>query len=275
MRACRTFLPIALVAVAFLNVRAGSGYADADKFQRNRLSHIRGSSIENYDGEKLGQLSDFIVALPAGKVEYVVIKSHGLAGLGSTSKIVPAHLLSGATIKKNVLELDVSLQKLKNAPRFRKSDLAALGNPRRSAEISRYYRSPAQPGPTPTGSPTSAEMAQARSIHDSARQPDTLEYQLASDMIGAKVYDRQNEPLAQISDLLIDLSWQKPPIAIISTKGIFQRRTTLAVPLYALSGKRNMKLEVDHVAVKKAPLFTSKAWQSSRLDMTPIYLFSE
>jgi len=266
----RGLLPIILVTAAFL-VRAANSNSDPDKFQRNRFSHIRGMTVENYDGEKLGTLSDLIVSLQTGTSQYAIIQSRGFAGLRSARRIVPAHLLSSATIKRNVLELDVSLQKWKDAPRSKKNELAALQNPRRAREIARFYRGSTQPtSPSPTGPPAQAAAAQSPKGSETKKRPDAIVYDIANEVVGRKVYDRQNEQLGEISDLLVDFSGTRPCVAIVSN-----RKETLAVSLRALSGTRSMKLDVSRAEVMKAPLFTPKIWQSSWLDRIPIYVFAD
>jgi sporulation protein YlmC with PRC-barrel domain len=275
MTFCRALLPTLLIAAGFLDVWAGDSNSEDSKFQRNRLSRIRGMSIENLDGEKLGEVSDLIIVLPTGDVKYAVIKSRRFAGLRSTRRIVPAHLVSNATIKKNVLEMDLSLKKLKSAPRYTKDELNALRNPRRVREIAKYYRTSTQPAaPTPTGAQV-VPAAQVQKSRELLNQTDAVEYHLAQELIGSNVYDAENEQLGEISDLLVDLAAEKPSVAIISTKGLFRIKSPLAAPLRALIGTGRMRLNVNSAAVLKAPLLTSKTWQSSRLDVKPVYIFPD
>jgi sporulation protein YlmC with PRC-barrel domain len=232
-------------------------------------------TVENLDGEKLGEVSELIIALPTGDVKYAVLKSRRFAGLRSTKRIVPAHLLSNATIKKNVLELDLSLKKLKSAPRYTKDELTALRTARRVREIAKYYRTSTQPAtPTPTGAkaPPAAQVQKNREI---INRPDAAEYRLAQELIGWKVFDADHEQLGEISDLLVDFAGEKPSVAIISTKGLFRMKDPLAAPLRSLAGTESVRLNVNSAAVQKAPLLTPKTWQSSRLDAKSVYIFSD
>jgi uncharacterized protein YrrD len=231
-------------------------------------------TVENYDGEKLGHVTDLILSQKTGSSQYAIIQSRGFAGLRSARRIVPAHLLSSATIKRNVLELDVGLEKWNEAPRYKKNELAALRNPRRAKEIARYYRGSSQPA-TPTGPLAQATPAQAQNSNQAPKEPDVSPRLLANEVIGRKVYDRQDEQLGEISDLLVDLSGASTCVAIVSTKGFFSRKATLAVSLGALSGTRNMKLDVSRAEVMNAPLFTPKTWQPSWFNRNPVYLFAD
>src|SRR5262245_57169220 len=179
MTFCRALLPTLLVAAGFLDVWAGDNNSEPSKFQRNRLSRIRGMTVENLDGEKLGELSELVIALPTGDVKYAVLKSRRLVGLRSTKRIVTAHLNSNATIKKDVLELYLSLKKLKNAPRYTNEELTALKNPRRVREIAKYYRTSTQPpAPTPTGA-KGLPAGQVQKNRQITNPPEAVKYHLA------------------------------------------------------------------------------------------------
>jgi sporulation protein YlmC with PRC-barrel domain len=271
MSFCRALLPTVLATAVLLQAHAQTG--DSDDFHRYRFTHIQGMSVENHDGEKLGNVKDFIVAPQTEDSKYALVKSRGLIGLRPATKIVPAHLLSNATIKKNVLQLDVSLQAFKNAPSFRKGDLTSLRNPRRAREIAYYYRSARISHVPLKGSVAVRDGISERVGRDSATKTGPGSYQLASQIVGMKVYNLQKEQLGDVSDLLFDLSGEKPPFAIISTKGFLSNKPALAVPMRMLSGVKRMTLDVSRHAIEKAPLLTQKTWARSGFHATPVYLF--
>src|SRR5882672_6616031 len=143
MRICRTILLPGTVAMLCLAANAvaqpRATARSSSEIQKARLSHLRGMTVENPDGESLGVVKDFIVEMPAGDIKYALVSAGGVLGLRSTRKIVPVQALSDATAKTGILALDVTMRRWKNAPQFRKSDLGRLQEPQRAAQISTFY----------------------------------------------------------------------------------------------------------------------------------------
>src|SRR2546422_6774899 len=143
MRICRTaLLPTMMVMFCLAACAQAQSHAAAkvsSEIQRARLSHLRGMTVENRDGEKLGVLKDLIVDMPAGDIKYALVSAGGVLGVRSTRKIVPVQALSDATAKAGILALDVSTRRWKKAPQFRRSELRNFMEPERAAQISNFY----------------------------------------------------------------------------------------------------------------------------------------
>ena len=103
-----------------------------------KTSAVIGMTVNNLQDEKLGKVSDLAVDLESGRVVQVIIATGGFLGMGSALKAVPPGALQH-DIAKNVLHLDASKEKLKNAPRFdaAKWDEATQSN--RVSEVYGYY----------------------------------------------------------------------------------------------------------------------------------------
>jgi sporulation protein YlmC with PRC-barrel domain len=240
------------------------------QLEKHRLSRLRGMRVENEDGEKMGDTSNFIINVNSGEVLYSLIQSHGVAVLGSSIKIVPIKRLSSATIKKGVLLLDVGLRQWKHAPTFKKGDLGKLANPVRGREIASFYGIPAHSSQlAPTGPATQSSPPERARAGPG-------DFRLATDLLGAKVFDTKNESLGLISDLLIDLSDQKPPLAVVSEKRLFTTRSSFAINLSAVSVRANkLIVEATPAKVEQSPFLTVRDWKTASVHGPMVYRVTE
>jgi sporulation protein YlmC with PRC-barrel domain len=82
---------------------------------------IRGYSVFNNAGEKLGKIEDFMIDPNRGSIAFAVISFGGIMGMGSKLFPVPwSALLLSHPDKKIVLQVDA--EALKSAPGFKKAD---------------------------------------------------------------------------------------------------------------------------------------------------------
>ena len=100
--------------------------------------------------------------------------------------------------------------------------------------------------------------------------------QLTSELIGMAVVNRQQEQLGKLSDLLVDLSGQKPACAIISAK-LSKAERSFAAPLASLSGPVGNKLVIDanRNQFEQAQPFDQKIWQTGTRSPEGIYAFPD
>jgi len=103
-----------------------------------KASDVIGMTVNNLQDEKLGKVSDLAVDLESGRVVQVIIATGGFLGMGSALTAVPPGALHH-DIAQNVLHLNASKEKLKDAPRFdaAKWDEATQSN--RVTEVYGYY----------------------------------------------------------------------------------------------------------------------------------------
>jgi sporulation protein YlmC with PRC-barrel domain len=81
---------------------------------------LMGATVWNLQGEKLGNVKDFIVDLPADRIMAVIISSGGFIGIDGELSAIPPNALrfNGG---HDALQLDVSKEALANAPHFKTS----------------------------------------------------------------------------------------------------------------------------------------------------------
>jgi sporulation protein YlmC with PRC-barrel domain len=245
------------------------------EIQRSLLSRLKTMTVENRDGEKLGVLSDFVIDLPSGNVKYAIVSGGGFLGLRPMRKTVPLQALSDATAKTDILALDVSTRRWKNAPQFRKSELGRLRDPQYVQQITAFYFQP------PT---SSTKVEQNKVLHSpsgagprSADLHSSENYILASEIVGRDVLDQQQRNIGQISDLLIDLAGSKKPFAILSRVRLLKKGENYALPLRLLAraSGHHFNLETMGTALRNARPFSEETWQTTAANSTSIYHYAE
>src|SRR2546423_7744541 len=136
-RPFKVVLPL-LIVISGIAADAQNPRSPHEALRNSQFKVLRGKAVENYDGEKLGTLKDFVLDAQSGRVEYAIIKSGG-AGPLSKLKIAPSVGLSLESVKWRTLSLDVSVAHWGKAPAFEKKRLMDLRNPARQREITAFY----------------------------------------------------------------------------------------------------------------------------------------
>lgn len=78
---------------------------------------VEGTAVYNRDGEKLGTIKNFMVGKRSGRVEYAVLSSGGLFGMGERNYPLPWDTLDYDTAKAGYL-VNIDKEALKNGPSF-------------------------------------------------------------------------------------------------------------------------------------------------------------
>ena len=242
-----------------------AGFCEAaEPIQAHLARRIIGRTVENYDGEKLGKVKDFIVEMQSGQIQYVIISSGGIAGLNSILKPVPPRAVSLATAKKSTVALGGSKVRWEKAPTIRRRELASLSGPSRLRAIYEFY------GQQPPLSQTGVEHGRSAAAGGAGA------LQFASDLIGSTVVNRQQEKIGKVSDLLVDLSGQKPAYAIVSAKFTKTERT-FAVPLarFSLPVRTQMVVDASRGQFEQAKLFDQQTSKDASSSTGELYLFPD
>jgi sporulation protein YlmC with PRC-barrel domain len=105
-----------------------------------RTSTIKGMKVRNEEGKDAGHVDELVIDLRRGKVKYAALAFGGFAGFGDKLFAVPMTAFSlkhGAD--ETFLVLDISPERLKDAPGFNKDHWPDTADPKWSAEIDKYY----------------------------------------------------------------------------------------------------------------------------------------
>lgn len=109
---------------------------------------IIGNDVVNQAGETLGQIEEIMIDRHTGDVAYAVLSFGGFLGLGEKYFAVPWRAMTVNTVDHNCI-LNVSEDRLKEAPGFDKDDWPSSANRAfldqvyRFYEVQPYYGSPA------------------------------------------------------------------------------------------------------------------------------------
>ena len=86
-----------------------------------------GNDVYNSEDEKLGTIKEFMIDMSSGKISYAVLSFGGFLGVGDRLFAVPWQALQLDTEKK-AFTLNVSKDKLKNAPGFDKDHWPSMAD---------------------------------------------------------------------------------------------------------------------------------------------------
>lgn len=244
----------AAAALAF----AGASTALADHQNQNvqlmRASQIMGMKCENPGGEKLGTINNLAIDLGDGTTRFAILSHGGMLGVGDKLYAVPfkAFKFTGG---KEVCILDVTKQRLEQAPEFKNDDWANLGDEHWTTNVYTYYTIK----PDATVDKTTVKTTTGR--------PTIVK---GSDAVGMDVHNAKNENLGDIEDLMIDVNSGRVGYAVLSFGGVLGIGDKLfAVPWQALSlhpDKKMFVLNLEKDRLKTAPGFDKKNWP----DMTDL-----
>ena len=199
-----------------------------------------------------------IIDMRSGWLDFVIISSGGIIGLGSKSRAVPTTAVSPATAIHRTLALDIALDRWRNAPTFSKGQFTGLSNPAQVRQIYKYYGQPWPAGEDPALPPTGREVGATRSP------------EMASDLIRKNVVNPQGQEMGNIVDLLVSL--KRPNVTFVVLKPAFfitsadqsVNNQLFAVPVYAFnSSQKHKKLVLDATPreFRQAPPLNADAWR--------------
>lgn len=101
-------------------------------------STLNGDNVCNPQGETLGDLKDIMIDTRTGKIAYGVLAFGGVFGLGEKLFAVPWSSLTVDGENKQLL-LNVSKERLKDAPGFDKDHWPNFADPAFTRQINAYY----------------------------------------------------------------------------------------------------------------------------------------
>ena len=246
-----------------------------------KASEVIGMTVNNLQDDKLGKVSDLAVDMESGRVVQVIIATGGFLGMGSALTAVPPGALHH-DVAQNVLHLNASKEKLKNAPRFDASKWDEDIQSNRVAEVYGYYgeqpyfladregdvtaRQDGKINKTmsrnPDGTLSRNYDANARGANSSWS---SLGYvQKASKIMGTSVKNQQNEQLGKVENFTVDFAAGRIVAVIISSGGFLGMGDELsAVPPSALKFNAEhdtLQLDATKESLASSPHFKANEW---------------
>ena len=233
-----------------------------------RVRQLTGMKVEDSDGQVAGKIHNLVLDMDTGNLRYVVIGYGGYLGVRTTLKLAPVQVMSTATAKSETLAINATTPQWNRAPVFKNSNLTAISERDRAAEIARYFQIPKK------DSTKGKDVSLSKTGRDQApTRPPELKF--ASDIIGTQVVSPKQEKIGEVVDLLVSFGEPRPAIAIISSGHLFHHDHKYAVPLGALghSGSKLM-LNTNINALQQVPSFDQTAWESRGHGSPRVYQYT-
>ena len=101
-------------------------------------STLTGNDVYNTADEDLGDIKEFMIDMESGKVAYAVLSFGGVLGMGDKLFAVPWAALKLDTENKR-FTMDVSKEKLENAPGFDKGKWPTMADDTWAHELHSFY----------------------------------------------------------------------------------------------------------------------------------------
>lgn len=99
---------------------------------------LMGNDVYNRQDEDLGDIKEIMLDVAAGRISYAVLSYGGLLGMGEKLFAVPWSALTLDTENKR-FTLDVSQERLENAPGFDKDNWPDMSDQAWARDIHTYY----------------------------------------------------------------------------------------------------------------------------------------
>jgi sporulation protein YlmC with PRC-barrel domain len=100
---------------------------------------LEGDDVVNAAGDKLGTLDEIMLDVPSGRIAYAVLSSGGFLGIGDKLFAIPWRALT-LDADNECFVLDVSKERLEQAPGFDKDDWPSMANESWAREVHTYYQ---------------------------------------------------------------------------------------------------------------------------------------
>lgn len=99
---------------------------------------LDGNDVYNKQDEDLGDVKEIMLDVPSGRVAYAVLSFGGFLGMGDKLFAVPWSALTLDTVKHRFV-LDVSKERLKEAPGFDKDEWPDMADRTWMKDVHAYY----------------------------------------------------------------------------------------------------------------------------------------
>jgi sporulation protein YlmC with PRC-barrel domain len=237
-----------------------------------RFKQLAGKKVENVDGEEIGTIKDLVLQRRSGQVHYVIVRSNGL--FHRRLVIVPLFAIAMTTAKVGIASIDISTRQWKQAPELRKQDLVLLAEPERAQSVGRFYdRAGAWLRTAQSPEMRAGLSSTGRKSADPPRQKENGELEMANDLVGKELIDREHKDFGKVADLLINFSEKKPVLALVTVTQESGTDESFLVPIRLLSPAGNGKLQIDadRDSFERAQPFSFEDWQGLETGQNEIY----
>jgi len=158
-------------------------------------SQLMGLEVIGRTGESFGKLTDLVIDSHSGKVEYGVVSSGGVLGLGAQLRAVPlTSLQQDMSGGREQMKVDIDQARWIQAPVFTKEQVASLSLDQRGREIAQFF------GQSPTQIQQQNEQQKQHRASSSSVKPLVL----ASEIIGREILSGQ-QAVGEVEDVIVQI----------------------------------------------------------------------
>lgn len=104
-----------------------------------KASKLMGTTVNNLQNEKLGEVENLLVDLSSGRVVAIIVSSGGFLGMGDELSAVPPTALRFSA-DRDTLQLDASKETLSSAPHFKANEWPDFAEPTYANSVYRAYK---------------------------------------------------------------------------------------------------------------------------------------
>jgi sporulation protein YlmC with PRC-barrel domain len=214
-----------------------------------------GMEVVNRQDEKLGSVHEIAVDLESGRIVEVILATGGFLGIGDSETAVPPGALVLNTEKRQ-LRLDAGKEKLLGAPSFDSSKWAEAFTKERLTAVYKHF-----------GMESSLDFVDATDPKErTASIPESRldGIQRASQIVGMKVTNLQNDAMGDVSEILVDLSAGRLVALVVATGeflGIEGELSAIPTASFRFSTDRTtLHVDTTKAALEAAPHFKADRW---------------
>ena len=100
---------------------------------------LDGNKVLTSDGEHVGKIAAIMLDVRGGRIAYAVLSSGGFLGMGDTLHAIPWSALTLDTDEKCFRLLEMTADRIKNAPGFDKDHWPSMADPQWGSSVHDYY----------------------------------------------------------------------------------------------------------------------------------------
>jgi len=227
-------------------------------FPLYKMQEVLGQAVTTPQGKEVGDVANVVIDAATGDLLYMVVRSGGVLGVGSTLRILPWGVVQG-TAERKAFQLQIEEERFTNAPRFDQDDWPNMLDRHWVDAIHVYYGKPPRLGkhlPPETNEPV-------------AQGPRPV--LMAASLLGSQVISPRGQRLGTIEDIVIESTAGQVAYVVLAMGGLSQRQAKwLALPWQELQQSKGLGtfvLTVDDKVLEETPGFDRARWptQAQRL----------